>query len=82
MITVLYFGRLGDLTGTDCEPLDLPPGGLDVAGLRSWIDETKSLDGALLDPTIRIAVNGEIVIPAHPVQPGDEVAFLPIVSGG
>jgi molybdopterin synthase sulfur carrier subunit len=35
-----------------------------------------------LDPQVRIAINREFADADTPLQPGDELAFLPPISGG
>ena len=37
---------------------------------------------ALLDPSVRIAVNAELGHGNAPIADGDEIAFLPPMSGG
>ena len=54
----------------------------DTAALRSWIDQTRGFDGALLHPSVRVAVNNEIVDDPSPVSDADEIAFMPPVGGG
>lgn len=82
MAEILYFGRLSDVTGMPGETLALPANISDTQALRSWLDAQKSAGGALLDDTVRLAVNNEIVVDPHPVTDGDEIAFMPPVGGG
>ena len=82
MAQILYFGRLSDVIGQEAEMLDIPAAITDTAALRQWLDERKSADGALLEKSVRLAVNSEIVIDPHPVSDRDEIAFLPPVGGG
>lgn len=82
MAEILYFGRLADVTGTPQETLSLPASIGTGSALRHWLDEEKSLGGALLEKTVRLAVNSEIVGDSHPVKDGDEIAFMPPVGGG
>lgn len=82
MAKLLYFGRLGDLAGTLEETLDLPSE-IETAGdLRTWLDLRFEADGALLEPTVRIAVNNEISFDTTEVSDLDEIAFMPPVGGG
>lgn len=82
MAKLLYFGRLGDLAGTLEETLDLPSD-IETAGdLRTWLDLRFDADGALLEPTVRIAVNNEISFDTTAVSDRDEIAFMPPVGGG
>ena len=64
------------------EMLDIPASITDTAMLRQWLDERNSADGALLEKSVRLAVNSEIVVDPHPVSDRDEIAFLPPVGGG
>jgi molybdopterin converting factor subunit 1 len=79
---ILYFGRLSDVTGTAHETLVIPETITDTAGLRYWLDRKKSAEGALLEASVRLAVNSEIVIDPHPISDKDEIAFMPPVGGG
>lgn len=82
MAEILYFGRLSDVTGRHAETLDIPVTITDTAALRRWLDERNEARGALLEKTVRLAVNSEIVADPHPVSDRDEIAFLPPVGGG
>ncbi|HEY1801156.1 MAG TPA: molybdopterin converting factor subunit 1 [Terriglobales bacterium] len=79
-IQVLFFGMLKDSAGRERELLDVPDG--------STIDDVatqcvKQFPGikALL-PSLAIAINQEYAAPEAKLKDGDEVAFLPPVSGG
>jgi molybdopterin converting factor subunit 1 len=79
-VNVLFFGIAHDLTGFAQEQVDLPEGE-DLEGLRR-LYETRfpplvSFGGSLL-----LAVNQEIAKSSTPLRDGDEVAFMPPVSGG
>ena len=74
-----FFGRLRDQVGTgkiDCSP---PTNVGDSESLRLWIGGQHS---ALLDPTVRIALDNILVSGPTPIVGVVEVAFLPPVSGG
>ena len=82
MARLLFFGQLGDLAGgiersmTLSEPQS-------VSGIITLIEAGDRLLGsALTGPRVRYAVNGVMVDAAAPVRDGDELAFLPPVSGG
>lgn len=79
MATILFFGRLQDAVGTKVLTTALPAGVHDTASLRAWLGREHS---ALCDPAIRIAVNAELRPSDAPVADGDEIAFLPPMSGG
>ena len=82
MAQLLYFGRLSDVTGTPEETITLPAAIRDTSALRRWLDTDRGLGGALMEKTVRLAINSEIVTDPHPVSDGDEIAFMPPVGGG
>lgn len=82
MARILYFGRVSDLTGCDSEQVDLPETVTSIAALRNWADARFSTQGAFQDPTVRIAIDSEIVTEADVLNQPIEVAFLPPVGGG
>jgi len=79
-VTVLFFGVTHDLTGCSQEKLELPEGE-NLGGLRrryeSRFPALLAVGNALL-----LAVNQEIASASTPLHDGDEVAFMPPVSGG
>jgi molybdopterin synthase catalytic subunit len=79
-INVLFFGVTHDLTGFAQEQVELPEGE-NLDGLRrcyeSRFPRLLSVGGSLL-----LAVNQEIAKGSTPLRDGDEVAFMPPVSGG
>jgi molybdopterin synthase catalytic subunit len=79
-VRVLFFGPLKDLMGTSSEEIELPVG----ADLRAVFDRYRASQPRLGDlaRSIAIARNREFAAPATPVCEGDEIAFLPPVSGG
>ncbi len=82
MAKLLYFGKLTELTGTGEEFIALPRTLDDTGDLRAWLDTEKALGGALLDPSVRIAINDELVSEPALFSETDEIAFLPPVGGG
>ena len=82
MAQLLFFGRLMDAVGTMEETIALPAAVRDTSALRKWLDEDRGLGGALLEKTVRLAINSEIVADPHPVSDSDEIAFMPPVGGG
>ena len=87
MIRVLFFASLREAVGRDGYelPLESAPGG--ALGLEGLMAELKSrlapgAYAALVAENVRIAVNQVMVDGAVTLQPGDEVAFLPPVTGG
>jgi molybdopterin synthase catalytic subunit len=79
-VRVLFFGPLKDLVGTSSEEIDLPAG----SDLRAVFDLYQARQPRLGDlaRSIVMARNREFVPPGTPVSEGDEIAFLPPVSGG
>ena len=87
MIRVLFFASLREAVGrSECRiPLHSDNGsafGLDglMAELKGRLDAPAY--AALVAENVRIAVNRELVEGAVDLQAGDEVAFLPPVTGG
>ena len=77
-LKVLYFASLRDAAG--CETENVSTASADARGVY---DELRRRHGfALLPERIRIAVNGEFAKWDCVLADGDEVAFLPPVSGG
>jgi len=72
-IRVLFFASLADVTGI--READ------DVGSIwRAFVSQFPSLAG--YETAMLSAVNAEFAGPETPVHDGDEVAFLPPVSGG
>lgn len=82
MTKVLFFGRLGDRFGRELE-VDLPEAGCTVAELRTLLcGQRPSAEDVLLQPCVKACVNEVIVPDSVLVRPGQEVAFMPPLSGG
>jgi MoaE-MoaD fusion protein len=79
-VKVLFFGMLKDVAGRPAEELDIPGG----ATLGSVFDEFAGRHPRLreLAGSIVLARNREFAGRAEELRDGDEVAFLPPVSGG
>lgn len=75
---LVFLGRLEDLAGMADQPVPAGPLETILAGLP------RDLAVALLEPNVRIARNGHLLAETGGVvlEPGDELAFLPPVSGG
>ncbi|MDP6377276.1 MAG: MoaD/ThiS family protein [Pseudomonadales bacterium] len=83
MTTVLFFAQLRERLG--CERIDLEldePLGFDVFMARLANELDVDAIRELQAENIRIAINQTLL--EHPVEvvPGDEIAFLPPVTGG
>jgi molybdopterin synthase sulfur carrier subunit len=75
---ILLFGRLAETIGREIEHV-LPRGGCTVAELRAAL--AKEHDG-LAAESVRACIDREIVPESALVLPGQEVAFVPPLSGG
>lgn len=82
MAKILYFGRLTDITGTSAETLALPANIRTSEDIRNWADARHNAGGALLEKSVRIAINNEMVTDIAFISDTDEVAFMPPVGGG
>ena len=82
MAKLLYFGRLSDITGAAEETLTLPDTVATAGDLRHYLDLRFEAQGALLEPTVRIAVNNELCFDTVEIGETDEIAFMPPVGGG
>lgn len=77
MAKLVFLGRLADVAG--CAELDVAVGPLET--VLATLDPALAL--ALLDERVRIALNGDLIAERGVVLgAGDELAFLPPVSGG
>ena len=79
-VRVLFFGMLKELVGHPADEADFPPG----ADLRSVFERYASRHPRMreLAGSIVVARNREFAEISTPLAEGDEVAFLPPVSGG
>jgi len=79
-VRVLFFGMLKELVGRSADEADFPQG----ADLRAVFDSYASRYPRLreLAPSIVVAHNQEFAQLSASLTDGDEVAFLPPVSGG
>ena len=81
-VTVYFFASLREVIDTDAIRLQLAEA--TIAGVRAQLKER--LDAAQWEAVaasgVRVAVNQEIVRDDVVLKDGDEVAFLPPVTGG
>jgi len=79
-VRILFFGMLKDLTGRDSDLLTLP----EHATLGDVIIHYEEIAPRLGDlaASIAVSVNQEFAGPDSSLKEGDEIAFLPPVSGG
>jgi len=79
-VNVLFFGITHDLTGCAQEQVELPEGE-NVEGLRR-LYEARFPRLLSVGSSLLLAVNQEIAKDSALLRDGDEVAFMPPVSGG
>jgi sulfur-carrier protein len=83
-VKVLFFANLRERLGTGAEVVEIPDTASTVAGLRlhlmrrggAWNDVLGDMK------VVRVAVNHDMAAANAPLNPGDEVAFFPPVTGG
>ena len=80
MIRLVFLGRLADLAGTGERELAVH-GPVSLAQLLTLLGDP--LAAALGEPRVKLALNGVLAArEGLELAPGDELAFLPPVSGG
>jgi molybdopterin converting factor subunit 1 len=79
-IRVLFFGVLRDVTGLREDAIDVPDGGLAAGVFAHYCSRFPRLGE--MSASIVLAVNQNFCAPSAPLSDGDELAFLPPVSGG
>jgi molybdopterin synthase sulfur carrier subunit len=83
-VKVLWFANLREKVGTQAEVVEIPDSASTVAGLRLHLMKRGGAwQEALSDmKVVRVAVNQDMAAATAPLNPGDEVAFFPPVTGG
>jgi sulfur-carrier protein len=83
-LSVLWFAWLRERVGVAEETVSPPRHVRTVADLMTWLSELDQRHAsAFANPqTVRCAVNQEFADPMTLIQPGDEIAFFPPVTGG
>lgn len=81
-VAVRFFASLREAVGRECMAVDVEPPTVDA--LRDSLARRLSpaAQAALTAPGVRVAVNRAIAHGAASLDVGDEVAFLPPVTGG
>lgn len=79
-VTVRLFARLSDIAGARETEIEIGEG-LTAADAFAALARAYPEMEALTD-TVRFAVNAEYVPSSHRLEPGDELALIPPVSGG
>ena len=79
---VLLFGRLADKIGGEVE-LALPEEGCTIAELRARLcDEKPELGDEFARSTVKACIDRQLAHDDDRVSAGQEIAFIPPVSGG
>jgi molybdopterin synthase catalytic subunit/molybdopterin converting factor small subunit len=79
-VRVLFFGRLKDIVGRAEDATEVPEGSRVEDVFARYMASFPTLDK--LRPSLAASINQELAGWAAPLRAGDEVAFLPPVSGG
>lgn len=79
-VNILFFGQLRDLVGRSAERIDLPAGATVETVWERYASQYPKLRA--MAASIAMARNQQFVTRAEPLSDGDEVAFMPPVSGG
>lgn len=80
-IRVLFFGKLADLVQEAEFHCEIEPGTL-VADFYEQLASQSRLQPLAQNPNIKVAVNQQLADWDRELSPGDELAFLPPVTGG
>ena len=79
---ILFFGRLAEAAGAEAE-VDVPAEGCTVAELRRRLGEAiPEVAHELAKPSVRACIDRTLALESAHVGPGQEVAFIPPLSGG
>jgi len=79
-VRVLFFGMLKEFIGASAETVELSEGASVRDVLRHYEARIPQIQSALA--SLALAVNQQYASPDTPLNPNDEVALLPPVSGG
>ena len=84
MVRLVFLGKFGDVAPAGLAEIALPGGVRTLGQLKDWVARQEPLLGAAMDATrTRLIVNQCVAHDlSQPVADGDEVAFLPPMSGG
>jgi molybdopterin synthase sulfur carrier subunit len=80
MITVKLFAAMAEETGKDVLTLSWEEG-MSTEDVKRWLEEQYPILARRI-PQAMVAVNQEFAGSEEKVKDGDEVAFIPPVSGG
>ena len=80
-VQILFFAQLRDVAGSGSLNVELN-GSATVADLIESLSSNQALHDALQDLSLMVSVNQQISDRSKILKSGDEVGFLPPVSGG
>ena len=81
MINILFFARLKDQLQTESLQVELQESVNTIEELKQWLIAEHGYT-ALDDETLRAAVNQKFCDFSSSIKSGDEIAFMPPVTGG
>jgi molybdopterin synthase sulfur carrier subunit len=83
-VTILYFAWLRERTGSFREEFLLPDNIRSVSSLMDYLSARSDGHAEAFHNhgIVRCAVNQEFTDLSYSIQPGDEIAFFPPVTGG
>lgn len=84
MVRLLFLGKFGDLAPAGLDEIILPRDVKTLADLKIWIARTEpGLGQAMENTPTRLVLNQCVAQDlSRSVRDGDEIAFLPPMSGG
>jgi molybdopterin converting factor small subunit len=84
MIHLVFLGKFGDVAPADLGVIALPEGVRSLNDLRDWLARREPLLGQAMAATpTRLIVNQCVAHDlSQAISDGDEIAFLPPMSGG
>ena len=84
MVRLVFLGKFGDVAPAGLEEIALPGDVRTLQDLKDWVARRQPLLGEAMAATrTRLIVNQCVAHDlSQPVADGDEVAFLPPMSGG
>ena len=81
-VQLLFFAQLKELANADSITLEISQGESVTDLLAKLEEQYPDLSKALLDQTAMVSINQQIAQWDSPLNDGDEIGFLPPVSGG
>jgi sulfur-carrier protein len=84
VIQLVFLGKFGELASAGLGEIALPDGVRTLSDLQQWLVQREPLLGQAMAATrTRLIVNHCVAHDlSQPVSDGDEIAFLPPMSGG